>query len=109
LSTGPLNINCDNQGAIALAKDNKFHAHTKHIDIHYHFFHEAIEDGKISVKYVPTDSNGADIFTKPLANPNFIDLSNYWDFDQLFVHDQTCHIVLVIATRKWTLVPLSVT
>ena len=26
-------INCDNQGAIALSKDNKFHARTKHIDI----------------------------------------------------------------------------
>ena len=31
LCTGPLNINCDNQGAIALAKDNKFHARTKHL------------------------------------------------------------------------------
>ena len=29
----PLTINCNNQGAIALFKDNKFHAHTKHIDI----------------------------------------------------------------------------
>ena len=32
-----IGINCDNQGAIALSKDNKFHAHTKHIDIRYHF------------------------------------------------------------------------
>ena len=28
---GPMTINCDNQGAIALSKDNKFHARTKHI------------------------------------------------------------------------------
>ena len=27
-----LTISCDNQGAIALAKDNKFHARTKHIE-----------------------------------------------------------------------------
>ena len=33
----PLTILCDNQGAIALAKDNKFHARTKHIDLQYHF------------------------------------------------------------------------
>ena len=32
----PLILNCDNQGAIALTKDNKFHMHTKHIDVHYH-------------------------------------------------------------------------
>ena len=29
----PIAINCDNQGAITLSKDNKFHAQTKHIDI----------------------------------------------------------------------------
>ena len=29
----PLTISCKNQGAIALAKDNKFHARTKHIDL----------------------------------------------------------------------------
>ena len=29
----PLTISCDNQGAIALAKDNKFHARTKYIDL----------------------------------------------------------------------------
>lgn len=28
-----IKLNCNNQGAIALSKDNKFHAHTKHIDI----------------------------------------------------------------------------
>jgi hypothetical protein len=30
----PLTINCHNQGVIALSKDNKFHAHTKHINIY---------------------------------------------------------------------------
>ena len=29
----PLILNCNNQGVIALAKDNKFHACTKHIDV----------------------------------------------------------------------------
>ena len=29
----PLTVNCDNQGAIVLSKDNKFHARTKNIDI----------------------------------------------------------------------------
>ena len=28
---GPLTMLCDNQGAIVLAKDNKFHSRTKHI------------------------------------------------------------------------------
>ena len=30
---GPLTVMADNQGVISLAKNNKFHAHTKHIDL----------------------------------------------------------------------------
>ena len=67
----PLTISCDNQGAITLVKDNKFHARMKHIDLQYHFICEAVEDGKIEVKYVPTDDNMSDIFTKPLPRPKF--------------------------------------
>jgi hypothetical protein len=66
-----LTISCDNQGAIALSKDNKFHSHTKHIDLRYHFIREAVEDGKIKVNYIPTDNNVSDIFTKPLPKPKF--------------------------------------
>ena len=54
-----------------LAKDNKFHARTKHIDLQYHFIHDAVEDDKIQVKYVPTDDNVSNIFTKPLPRPKF--------------------------------------
>ena len=67
----PLTIFCDNQGAMALVKDNKYHARTKHIDLRYHFIHEAVEDGKIKVEYLPTEDNVSDIFTKPLAKPKF--------------------------------------
>ena len=67
----PLTISCDNQGAIALAKDNKFHARTKHIDLRYHFIREAVEERKIKVKYIPTDDNVSDIFTKALPRPKF--------------------------------------
>ena len=68
-------LNCDNQGAIALAKDNKFHMHTKHIDVHYHFIREAVEDGKVAVQYIPTGDNVSDIFTKPLAKAKFRELT----------------------------------
>ena len=68
-------LNCDNQGAIALAKDNKFHARTKHIDVRYHFIHEAVEDGKVAVQYIPTRDNVSDIFTKPLAKAKVRELA----------------------------------
>ena len=67
----PIMINCDNQGAIMLSKDNRFHAQTKHIDIQYHFVQEEVEDGKITLKYIPTDKNPADVITKPLTKTKF--------------------------------------
>ena len=57
----------NNQGEIALAKDNKFHARTKHINLRHHFIREAVEEEKIKVIYIPTEENIVDIFTKALA------------------------------------------
>ena len=62
-------LNCDNQGAIMLSRDNKFHTWTKHIDIQYHFIQEAVKD--IIINYVATNENPVDIFTKPLAKVKF--------------------------------------
>ena len=70
-SQGPMKINCDNQGAIALAKDNKFHSRTKHIDLRFHFIREAVQDKKITVSYIPTEENPSDVLTKALAKPKF--------------------------------------
>ena len=73
LDTKPttMGVNCDNQGAIALTKDNKFHQRSKHIDIRYHYICEAVEDEQIKVSYIPTDQNPANIFTKPLPKTKF--------------------------------------
>ena len=67
-----IGIYCDNQGAITLAKDNKFHSQTKHINLRYHFIREAVEDNKIRFEYIPMDENVADIFTKALLRPRFM-------------------------------------
>ena len=56
---------------MALAKDNKFHLHTKHIDLKFYFICEAVKDGKIELQYIPTAKNIADIFTKTMAKPKF--------------------------------------
>ena len=69
--TGPITIMEDNQGAIALAKDNKFHAQTKHINLRYHFIHEAIKKKQVVMKYILTAENIADNFTKALAKPKY--------------------------------------
>jgi len=67
LST-PTVLNCDNQAAIALSKDGQFHARTKHIDLQFHFIHEAVANGTITLTYCPTQMMTADILTKPLSH-----------------------------------------
>ena len=66
----PTTLYCDNQSA-TLARDNKFHARTKHININYHFIREAVENGSIEIMYVPTEENLADVFTKALPRVRF--------------------------------------
>ena len=48
-------IYCDNQGAIALAKNPQFHARTKHIDIQHHFVREKINEGAVQLEYIETE------------------------------------------------------
>jgi Reverse transcriptase (RNA-dependent DNA polymerase)/gag-polypeptide of LTR copia-type len=64
-------IYCDNQGAIALAKNPQFHARTKHIDIQHHFVREKVASGEVDLQYVPTEEQLADGLTKPLSKEKF--------------------------------------
>ena len=69
----PLNsattLYCDNQSAIALTKNDQFHAHTKHINICYHFIRYVIQNGSLCLEYCPTEDMTADMLTKALPSP----------------------------------------
>jgi len=47
----------DNMSAIALSKNPVHHDRSKHIDTKYHFLRECIEDGKVEVDHVGTQSS----------------------------------------------------
>ena len=64
----PIPLYCDNQGAIALAKNPENHQRTKHIDVRYHYIREKEEDGTIEIRYLPTEQMVADGFTKSLSS-----------------------------------------
>ena len=57
----------DNQGAIALAENPVHHQRSKHIDVRYHFIRSEVEAGIVKLMYVSSESNIADLFTKPLS------------------------------------------
>jgi hypothetical protein len=50
-------IYCDNQGAIALALNGKFHTHTKHIDLRFHFIRSLVKNSIFNIQYCPTEEN----------------------------------------------------
>ena len=62
---------CDNQSAIAVAKNDQYHACTKHIDIWYHFIQESISREIIEIRYCPTENMVADIIMKALPVKTF--------------------------------------
>ena len=57
----------DNVRAIFMAESLTTSQHTKHVDIHYHFVCEFVEDGFIRIIFVQTMENTADIFTKNVS------------------------------------------
>ena len=61
----------DNAGVIEIATNHKYRPRTKHLNIRLHHFSRYIESGKIVIEKFPTDSQQADIFTKPLPHSQF--------------------------------------
>ena len=50
---GPIEVLCDNQSAIAIAKNPMHHDRTKHVEIDRHFINEKIETKVINLRHVP--------------------------------------------------------
>lgn len=72
----PIKINEDNQGCISIANSSSCHKRSKHIDIKFHFTREQVENKVITINYIPTERQIADILTKPLPGPRFANLRN---------------------------------
>jgi hypothetical protein len=68
---GPANLFCDNQSVVVNSTVPSSMLKKKHNSISYHKVRESIAAGTIRVAKEPTESNLADILTKPLAGPRF--------------------------------------
>lgn len=61
----------DNQSAVSAAKNGVRTERTKHIDIKHHFITDAVSRGQVSLEWIPTTEQKADILTKALNAPQF--------------------------------------
>ena len=61
----------DNQGAEVLIESPLSSARSKHIDVRFHFIRDLFRKQKISVDYVVSTEQHADILTKALSRVNF--------------------------------------
>ncbi|KAK6151791.1 hypothetical protein DH2020_014426 [Rehmannia glutinosa] len=69
-------IMCDNTSAIAITQNPVLHSRTKHIDVRYHFIRDHVEKKDITLEYISTDKQLADIFTKTLCESRFEELKH---------------------------------
>ena len=65
----PITLFSNNQATIMLMRDHQYHAHTKHINVRYHWIHWVVEEGTLCLVYCPTDDMVADALTKVLPLP----------------------------------------
>ncbi|GJV07647.1 hypothetical protein Tco_1345303 [Tanacetum coccineum] len=71
----PINVYCDNTGAIAIAKDHGVTKGARHFRTKVHYLRETIVMGDVKIDKVDTYDNLADPFTKALAFPKHSELT----------------------------------
>jgi hypothetical protein len=65
---------CDNTSAISVAKNPVSHKKMRYVEKRHHFLRDHVEKGDIEMRYIDTERQLADIFTKPLDSSRFADL-----------------------------------
>ena len=71
-----ISILCDNTSAINLTKNLIQHSRSKHIDITHHLIRDDVQKGDIELRFINTETQIADIFTKPLTEDRFCHIRN---------------------------------
>ncbi|CAN1849719.1 Retrovirus-related Pol polyprotein from transposon TNT 1-94 [Linum perenne] len=81
---------CDNQSALRLVDNPVFHARTKHVEVQYHFVREKVLQGYIDMKYINTEDQLADMFTKGVNGPRLQDLKKRVGMIEKLETPETC-------------------
>jgi len=88
IADGRVPIGCDNQGAIKLIASGIEWQKSKHIDLKYHHVHDEQMNGSVKFQYFTSESNQADLLTKPLAVPRHEQLLQLTGLTQSDLHTE---------------------
>jgi len=72
-----LKINCDSISVIYLAKNQVYHARTKHIDVRFQFVREILDEGDIELQKIHMKENPDDMLNKIVSRVNLSIAKNY--------------------------------
>lgn len=72
----PPTIYCDNVGATYLCANPVFHSRMKHVALDYHFIRNQVQSGALRVVHISTKNQLADVLTKPLSRPLFLNFTS---------------------------------
>ncbi len=70
----PYSLNCDNNSAINLTQSTKGYGKSKHFVMDYHWIGDAIQLRELDIRYIASEDNLADIFTKVVPKPRALTL-----------------------------------
>ena len=70
---------CENNGAIAQAKEPRSHQKSKHVLRRYHLIREIIGRNDVKIEKVPIDQNIVDPLTKPLPQKKYDSHECLWN------------------------------
>ena len=87
--TTPIVLKEDNKACISFSDHPGNHSNSKHVDCRHHFVREGVQRGDISMEYIETQFQLADIFTKALDAVTFIKFR-----DMLVVSASTLNLVV---------------
>ena len=68
----PITMMCDNVGAIFIAYNSKNIGQTKHISVKHHVIREYVVDAIVKIKFVRSEENLADPFTKNVSRDSYL-------------------------------------